>query len=105
MATTYTAAHLVASTKIMTVENQKSLGLSREQNPPSKTTVAQREARVPTALSRHSNKATQNTILFSHFIFFSLIAEPLGTGSVCRRSSALYCDGTLAVPSPPSADA
>ena len=31
-------AHLVASMKIMTAENQKSIGLSREQNAPSKTT-------------------------------------------------------------------
>ena len=31
-------AHLVASMKIMTAENQKSIGLSREQNAASKTT-------------------------------------------------------------------
>ena len=37
-------AHLVASKKIMTTENQKSIGLSREQNAPSKTTRQQPKA-------------------------------------------------------------
>ncbi|KAJ1267274.1 hypothetical protein BS78_07G044100 [Paspalum vaginatum] len=83
------AAHLVASTKIMTVENQKSVRLSREQKPPSKTTVAQSVARVPTALPAHSSKATHNTKEFRLFSFLliTLLAAVSALALLCRRSS------------------
>lgn len=87
-------SHLVASMKIMMVENKKSLGVSREQNPPGKTTVAQREARVPTALPAHSNKATQNAIIFSHFSLSS--SPPASISSACS-----VVRSTVIVQSPP----
>ena len=91
--------------KTMTVANQKSTRISREQNPPSNTTVAQMEARVPAALPAHSRNATQNTILFRVFSFL-LTASALRLSLCCTSppaASACAVGSTEMESSPPLA--
>ena len=55
---------LKASINIIAVVDQKSVGSSRVQKPPSITTVAHMKDRAPQALPTHSRKAAQRSSMF-----------------------------------------
>ena len=73
--------------KTMTVANQKSTRISREQNPPSKTTVAQMEARVPAALPAHFLFRVFSFLLTASALRLSLCCTSPPAGSACAVAS------------------